>query len=271
MAMMATACAGPSEPINYAANDPVPLHEILTIDSDAVGETRTISVYTPPGYAEGAARYPVLYMPDGGMKEDFPHIANTIDALIAEGAIAPVMVVGIENTQRRRDLTPDSQVASDGEIAPMDDGAARFRAFIRDELIPRIDADYRTTGERAIVGESAAGLFIVDTFFREPDLFGRYIAMDPSIYWNDSALVRMAPERLSAMTGEGLILWFTCGDTPDIQPAAEALAAVLAADAPEDLDWTFAPHPEEHHDTIYRASKVEAFRAVLWKPEEAAR
>ncbi|MEM7561320.1 MAG: alpha/beta hydrolase, partial [Planctomycetota bacterium] len=66
---------------------------------------------------------PVLYMPDGGIKEDFPHIANTLAKLIAENTIPPMILVGIENTERRRDLTGPSEVAAEETIAPLTDGA----------------------------------------------------------------------------------------------------------------------------------------------------
>ena len=70
-----------------------------------VNEDRTINVWTPPGYNESIDSFPVLYMPDGGIKEDFPHIANTLAKLIKENEIPPYILVGIENTERRRDLS----------------------------------------------------------------------------------------------------------------------------------------------------------------------
>ncbi|MCB1053887.1 MAG: alpha/beta hydrolase [Acidobacteria bacterium] len=255
-------CAGTAPPA-----DPVPPHDGLTIASVAVGETRTINVYTPPGYAAGEAAYPVLYMPDGGIGEDFPHIANTIDQLIEDGEIAPVLVVGIENTDRHRDLTGPSTTEGDLRYGPAGDGAAAFREFIRTELIPEIDRRYRTTGHRAIVGESLAGLFVVDTFFREPDLFERYVAMDPSLWWDDHALVRHAAERLPDLGGKGLTLWFTGSDAKDIVRHTEQLSEILEEDAPQDLRWTYDPRPAEHHNTIFRATKVDAFRWALWPSE----
>ena len=89
-----------------ATDEPVPPHETFTLESAALKETRRINVYTPPGYdAAGATRYPVLYMPDGGLQEDFPHLATTIDTAIRAGEMRPLILVGIENTERRRDLT----------------------------------------------------------------------------------------------------------------------------------------------------------------------
>jgi enterochelin esterase-like enzyme len=78
-----------------------PPHDTSVLESKVMGEARRINVYLPP-VTEAERRYPVIYMPDGGVAEDFPHIANTIDAAVREGRMAPVILVGIENTQRRR-------------------------------------------------------------------------------------------------------------------------------------------------------------------------
>lgn len=250
-----------------APKDPILPHDTFTLESAAVGELRRINVYTPPGYEESDRAFPVLYMPDGGIEEDFPHITDTIDALIQERAIAPLIVVGIENTVRRRDLNGPTTVERDLQLAPQAGGSNAFRAFIGTELIPEIERRYRTTEERAIVGESAAGSFVVETFFLEPTLFNRYIAMDPALYWNDRELVRRAEERLPTLVGMGLTLWLTAADTPEILPATNQLASILETHAPADLTWTYDPRPGEQHATIFRATKEDAFRWALWKNE----
>ena len=258
------ACALLAGCASTAPKDPVLPHDTFTLASSVLGELRRINVYTPPGYAEGGQAYPVLYMPDGGLEEDFPHITGTVDALIRQGAIAPVLVVGIENTVRRRDLNGPTTVPRDLELAPQAGGSGNFRTFIRTELIPEVERRYRVTDERAIVGESAAGSFVVETFFLEPTLFSRYMAMDPALYWNDRELVRRAEGRLAGMDSLDLTLWLTAGTTPEITPATEALAAVLEAHAPARLRWTYDPRPDERHQTIFRATKEEAFRWALW-------
>src|SRR5690606_10099855 len=145
---------------------------------------RRINVYRPPAWGEpdGAPR-PVLYMPDGGIAEDFLHIAGLLQVSVGNGTMRPFMLVGIENTERRRDMTGPTEVAEDRKIAPRVGASAAFRQFIRDELIPAIDARYPTTRERAIVGESLAGLFVVETLLTEPAMFDTYIAIDPSLWW----------------------------------------------------------------------------------------
>ena len=135
----------------------VPPYVTFTVDSRTLGERRTINVYTPPKYQLSSnSTFAVLYMPDGGVAEDFPHVVITVDSLIRLKRIAPMLVVGIENTERRRDLTGPTTVALDSAIAPRVGGSALFRDFIREELMPEIRRRYRTRSETAIVGESLA-------------------------------------------------------------------------------------------------------------------
>ena len=173
-------------------NDTIPKHETFTIQSTNLQELRTINVWTPLEYETNLDSLPVLYMPDGGIEEDFPHIANTLAELIKNKKIEPIILVGIENTQRRRDLTGITNVEKDKEIAPVVGGSENFRSFISDELFFEINKRYRTTNKKGIIGESLAGLFIIETFFMKPDLFDYYIAFDPSLWWNNKFLIKKA-------------------------------------------------------------------------------
>ncbi|MEZ4386263.1 MAG: alpha/beta hydrolase-fold protein [Candidatus Krumholzibacteriia bacterium] len=242
--------------------DPVPPHDTLTIPSVVLGEARVINVCLPPGY-DGEAAFDVVYMPDGGVAEDFPHIANTLAALMAAGEIRPVILVGIENTVRRRDLTGPTEVATDREVAPVIGGSAAFRRFVADELIPTIEARYRCTADRTLVGESLAAWFIMETFFLEPDLFAGYIAISPSLWWNDHALVRQARARLATWGDRRARLYLSVGNETDIGPYTDELAAILADQAPAGLTWRYDPRKQERHSTIFRAAKAAGFRAVL--------
>jgi enterochelin esterase-like enzyme len=148
---ISVACGTPASPPSQrdAAADPVPAHDAFTIESRAVGEPRPVNVWVPDAQrAAVAARtlaLPALYMPDGGTNEDFPHVVRTVATLLARGAIRPVIVVGIPNTQRRRDLSGETSVPSDREMAPVVGGSAAFRRFVREELIPEIERRYATT------------------------------------------------------------------------------------------------------------------------------
>ncbi|AHG88163.1 esterase [Gemmatirosa kalamazoonensis] len=262
LALALLACPAALRAQGDAPADPVPAHDTLTVTSRALGEPRRINVHVPPGYAGSAARFPVLYMPDGGVDEDFPHVVNTVDSLAAAGAIRPVIVVGIPNTERRRDLTGPTRVARDSTIAPHVGGSARFRAFVRDELRPAIDARYRTTSERAIVGESLAGLFVVETFLLDPTSFDHYVAFDPSLWWNGGALVDSASARLAAMPA-GRRTLFIASSRDGIDERSTRLESMLRAATPSGLTWVHSPRPSLTHATIFRAVAPSALAAAL--------
>ena len=243
------------------ATEPVPPHQSFTLQSATLQETRRINVYTPPGYdAAKSTRYPVLYMPDGGLQEDFPHVATTVDTAIRAGEMRPLIVVGIENTERRRDMTGPTQVDEDRKIAPRVGGSAAFRKFIHDELMPRVRRRYRVTKETAIIGESLAGLFIVETFFLQPKLFDTYIALSPSLWWNGEELVLKAAERLKAHPDLRNALYLSSADEDNIVSAVARLEETLRTNAPAGLKWQCEPRPDLRHDNIYRSASPQVLR-----------
>jgi predicted alpha/beta superfamily hydrolase len=223
-------------------------------------QTRHVNVYTPPGYTTSTDRFPVLYMPDGGLQEDFPHVAKAVDEGIRAGEIQPLILVGIENTQRRRDMTGPTTVAGDMKIAPRVGDSAVFRGFIAKQLVPEIERRYRTDGHRGIIGESLAGLFSVESFLREPGLFDTAIAISPSLWWNDGGLVKEAPSLLRAMPPGPRRLFLASADEETIGPNVAKLDKVLGEAKPDGLSWIYVPRPDEHHDTIYLASERYALR-----------
>ncbi len=243
---------------------PLVIGDTFTLDSKILGETRRINVYMPPGYAESHdLRVPVLYMPDGGMAEDFLHVAGLVQVSVGNGTMRPFLLVGIENTQRRRDTTGPTRNEEDKKIAPHVGGSEAFRRFIRDELMPQVKSRYRTTQETAIVGESLAGLFIVETFLLEPDLFDTYIALDPSLWWNNKELVKTATERLRSRPNLEKTLYMASSDEKQIVEDANQFSEVLTQSAPPRLHWHYERMPEEKHSTIYHPAALKAFRAVF--------
>jgi predicted alpha/beta superfamily hydrolase len=254
--LVIASCSNTTQP-----QDPIPEHDTFTITSQHVGENRVINVWTPQGYKTTSVTLPVMYMADGGIKEDFPHIANTLAKLIQEKKIKPIILVGIENTQRRRDLSGFTDVDTDKAVAPVVGGSDKFRAFIKEELFPEIEKRYRTTKEKSIIGESLAGLFVMETFFLSPEMFDHYIAFDPSLWWNNHYLVRTAKEHLAKLPTTEKRLWFASSKTKDIAPHTKELAKILKAEKPANLQWNYSDEPKEKHHTIFRATKE---KAIIW-------
>lgn len=233
--------------------------ETFTIDSAVLGETRRINVYIPAGLADGQ-RLPVMYMPDGGLLEDFMHVAGLLQVGAGNGTTRPFLLVGIENTERRRDLTGPTDSAKDRAIAPRVGGAQAFRKFIRTELMPQVARRYPVTAETAIVGESLAGLFVVETLVTEPDLFDTYIAIDPSLWWNNGALAKSASNVPPAFKGRKSVYLAASGDG-QIATAAALLRAGLSKSP--GLKVHYQDWPGETHATIYHPAALSAFRAML--------
>jgi predicted alpha/beta superfamily hydrolase len=246
------------------APSPLVIGETFTLESAALGETRRVNVYLPAGYAEAdTARYPVLYMPDGGVGEDFLHLAGLLQISALNGTMRPFLLVGVENTERRRDLTGPTEVAADREIAPRVGGSAAFRAFLRDELMPAVRAAYRTTDEAALVGESLAGLFVVETLVLEPTLFDTYVAVDPSLWWNGGRLAEGAADALRAHPELRATLYLAASSEPELAEAAARLAGALGGGAVEGLAVHHAPLPGEQHHTVFHPAALAAFRTVF--------
>ena len=241
---------------------PLAFGETFTINSKVLSEARRINVYVPPVYQESAeTRLPVLYMPDGGMAEDFMHVAGLVQVSVGNGTMRPFLLVGIENTQRRRDMTGPTENENDKKIAPRVGGSEAFRRFIRDELMPQVRGRYRTTNETAIVGESLAGLFVVETFLLEPELFDTYIAFDPSLWWNNQKLVGDAGGLLRARPRAGKTLYLA--SSGEDTEATQRFTDILGKGAPTGLRWHYEKMPDEKHSTIYHPAALKAFRAVF--------
>jgi len=261
-----SSCAFAQSDVGAGHASALTIGETFIIESKALGEPRRINVYVAPVYGEPpSARRPVLYMPDGGLGEDFLHVAGLLQVMIGNGSMRPFLLVGIENTQRRRDLTGPTESARDRKIAPHVGGSAAFRGFVRDELMPVVNGRYRTTAETAIMGESLAGLFVVETFFVEPGLFDTYIAFDPSLWWNDNELVNRAGSRLRASDNRRRALYFATSEEKDLLILTKRLATILGKTTPSGLTWHHEHMPNESHSTIYHPAALNALRR-LFKP-----
>ncbi len=248
---------------------PVSIGTSYGMRSTRLKEFRRINVWLPPGYEEGEQRYPVLFLLDGGEKEDFHHITGLVQISSAYGTTRPMIVVGIENTDRRRDMTFPSSDPQDRKDAPTSGGSERFREFLREELQPWVQRRYRTSGDTAVMGESLAGLFVVETFLKEPDLFDDYIAVSPSLWWDRQSLNGHALGLLKARHFSGKRLFLTVADEGEAM-GVDALAATLRTAQPAGLDWRFEPMSEESHATIYHPAAMKALRALYPVPAQAA-
>lgn len=174
-----------------------------SINSKILNEKRTVWVHLPAGAASknSTSRYPVVYVLDG--PEHFASVSGIIQYLSeANGNMfcPDMIVVGITNTDRTRDLTPTFG-AFDYENKPSNSfktsgGGEKFTAFIEKELMPYIDAKYPTAPFRTLVGHSFGGLTAVNILINHTELFNAYTIVDPSMWWDRYKLLKQAHEML---------------------------------------------------------------------------
>jgi predicted alpha/beta superfamily hydrolase len=240
--------------------------------SAVLGNERRINVYLPDDYGDARRSFPVVFLLDGGEKEDFHHITGLAQINAAYGQGREVIVVGIEGVDRRHDLTSPSASAADRKRLPTSGGAAAYRRFLTEELKPWVAARYRTDGRTALMGESLAGLFVAETLLRAPASFDDYIAVSPSLWWNSGALAAEAADdlRRDRFSGQRALVAFDDPAPPAEQAAKERreqaqLAAAFAQVKPAGLTWTVT-RPGKGHAGIYHPAAMEAFHALYGPP-----
>lgn len=260
----AVARAGEAGAAGAAPAAPLAIGETFTLESRILGEMRRINVYSARAWnVKPDAPLPVLFMLDGGVAEDFVHTAGLLQVSVASLVMRSFMLVGIENTQRRRDMTAPTENAEDRKIAPVVGGSAAFRRFIREELMPQVTARYNTTGETALIGESLAGMFVLETFLQAPEMFDTFIAIDPTLWWNNRQILKTAAGTLRARKRLDKTLFIATSGEKGQPELAKQLEQTLGSVQLDGLHWQMAPMLEETHMTIGHPGAMRAFRSVF--------
>lgn len=243
---------------------PIVIGQSWPLPSAVMGAPREINVWLPPGYAEGNQTYPVLYLLDGGTTwQDFHHISGLAQLGTVNGTTRDVIVVGIASVDRRNELALPTEDAELIARYPTQGHSARFRRFVAEEVQPFIEGRFRTSGETALMGESLAGLFVVETFLKEPQMFDAYVAVSPSLWWDGGRLARQSGAHLRDHSNDARTLILTVGDEgAEAQALMATLTGHLRDHALPGLTWSFQPRPAESHATIYHGAALDAFRQL---------
>lgn len=161
--------------------------------SDILGEQREIWVHVPASFSEGKT-YPVLYLLDGdGHFYSVMGMIKQLSTTNGNSVVPEMVIVGIPNTDRLRDLTPTHV----GDSASTSGGGDSFTNFIEKELIPYMDDKYPTNSYKTMIGHSLGGLMAIDILISKPELFDNYVAIDPSLWWDNRKILLEAKLALS--------------------------------------------------------------------------
>lgn len=237
---------------------PAGLPATQTMRSAVLDEVRRFQVDLPASYArEPDRRYPLLLVLDG--PEHRAHLVAGTGFLARAGEMPEMIVVTLASTVRVRDFTqtdwPEAWVGGGG--------AGNFIRFIEAELLPALDAGYRTDGYRILMGHSSAGQFVMHVLSSKPSLFGAYIATAPSLDWDDSLPGRELVQSLATPLPHRTFLYVARADDFD-RPLAdfEALVAGLKASAPDRLRWQGIAWPDETHASLPLLGQVDGLRRL---------
>lgn len=174
------------------AQDALTIGEKITLFSKTLDEERTLNIYLPKGYnSDSTISYPVIYLLDGSMDEDFIHISGLVQFCSFSwiNLIPESIVVGISNVDRKRDFTYPTTLAKDKEDFPTTGHSEAFIQFIEDELQPLIDSTYHTTEKKTLIGQSLGGLLATEILTTKSNLFDTYFIISPSLWWDDESLL----------------------------------------------------------------------------------
>lgn len=238
----------------------------LTIKSSVLNEARTVLVRTPPGYEQNGLRYPVLYMTDGAAH--LAHTVATIEFLTRNGRMPELIVVAITNTDRTRDLTPTkaSLPRPNGEAIqfPTSGGADNFLKFIATELIPKVESSYRTEPFRIFAGHSFGGLLALHTFLSRPELFNAYIAVSPTMHWDNHLVSRRAEEFFKARKELKRTLYFTlANEGGEAKVGFEHFQKILSQQNTQQFAWGASLMEDEDHGSVVMRSHYQGLRKIF--------
>jgi hypothetical protein len=253
-------------PASAQTPDPTPIviGQSYALPSTVMGQTREINVWLPPGHGEDGRRYPVLYVLDGGQAQDFHHISGLAQLGTVNGSTRDVIVVGVASVDRRNELALRSSNPEIVATYPTQGDSARFRRFLADEVIPFVEATFPTDGTSVLMGESLAGLFVVETMLKQPTLFDTYVAVSPSLWWDDGEL---ASQTLNLLRSEPriprtLVLSIE-GDRGETDPAVRSLVDGFHLGILDDQELIYDSRPTETHSSIYHGAALSAFRILF--------
>jgi predicted alpha/beta superfamily hydrolase len=236
----------------------------FSIQSEILKEKRPIIIYTPDNYSNNSTPVTVMYLLDG--QSNFIHTTGIVSFLQNRGRIPKMMIVAIPNTSdRTHDLSPSIKLNEEAKKNMRTAGGAEnMLQFISDELIPYIDENYNTGNYRILVGHSFGGLFAVYTLLNKPDIFDAYIAISPSMWWDDQNQVKKAQEIFKSDPDLNGYFYMTMGDEDgEMLGGAMKLAAVFEESQTDEFNWDFKIMKDETHGTVPLRSTYYGLEAIF--------
>ena len=257
----------------------IKIGEKHTLHSNILNEERPYWIYLPPDYNNktyAPAKYPVVYLLDGDMTfHAFTGIMQYLSKL-PYPLIPQMIVVGIPNTNRTRDLTPSkagrtAYFNKEEQLYKDSGGNDDFFSFIKDELNTAIEKKYRTNGYRILVGHSFGGLTVINALLKQSSFFNAFVAIDPSLWWDNELMKKefSAIPKNRDFSGKSLFIarankTLTPQDTTtDMQRSILAFQQSLENNSLTGLRYKTQFYQNEDHGTISVPAAYDALKFIF--------
>lgn len=249
--------------------EPLAIGDKVSIHSDILGEERIVNVYVPQGYhSDSSQTYPVIYLLDGSMDEDFIHVAGLVQFLSFSwlGYIPESIVVGIARVDRFRDFTtpPKDQSLKDGY--PTAGGSDKFIRFLKEELIPYINDSYKINTDYEILsGQSLGGRLATEVFLDHKEVFDHYMIFSPSLWWDNRVDLSHSDDKYACSNK----MFLAVGQEHEImiQVAEEFRDKIIAA-SEESACLQYRYYPEMDHGDILHKAMYDGLKYIFEKPSD---
>ena len=239
--------------------------EKLEFQSAILNEKRILNIYLPNGYSKDSIKdYPVIYLLDGSIDEDFIHISGLVQfgSFSWINMIPESIVVGISNVDRKRDFTFPTNNKKDKKDFPTTGKSKEFINFIINELQPFIDIRYKTNSNKTIIGQSLGGLLATEILFKKPNSFNNYIIVSPSLWWDDESLLKSTPTFYSSNKS----IFIAVGKEGEImERIAKELYQKLDSLKKEHTNLYFEFFEEQNHGDALHLAVYSAFEKIFSK------
>ncbi|MDW3652823.1 MAG: alpha/beta hydrolase-fold protein [Bacteroidia bacterium] len=248
----------------YSQVDKFTIGEIHSFTSEILKEERKIALYLPQDYQQSGKNYQVLYLLDG--EWNFPFVASLSEKLVASGDMPPLIIVGILNNNRNKDLTPPGKNDNKTRFG----GGEFFLKFLTEELKPWIEEKYRTHPYSILAGHSFGGLFSIYAMMKQPDQFQAFISLSPSLGRNGEQQIRIAQDFFPQKTSFPKSLYLAIGDESGYTySSSQKFQKLLQKKLPEEMRFKFELLNEENHVSMTIGGFVHALKFLYegYNPE----
>ena len=247
------------------------VNDVHWIHSRVLHQDRQIYIHVPKlDSADIHKALPVLYLLDG---ENHFHILSAyIEYLRHWQVIPPMIVVGMVNADRIKDLTPtNSLIDFDGKVDSKyktSGGNEQFFTFIQQELMPYIETNYKTTPFKIFAGHSFGGLTVINCMLMHPDMFDAYIAISPSLWFGNKYVLRLTEQKIPDLSmKDKKIFYSVANEDGTFRDDLLNFDKLLKHDHLKTLKHEYKHYPFEDHMTAPIPAYYDALRFVYkdWK------